>query len=75
MLLLHTTNRNYQKHVAYQFVPFQMTLNDLGDYSPVAGFFSNAIRLLFMRHFAQFQLTHCVVRSIGDSLAIGLLVH
>jgi len=39
MLLLHTTNRNYQKHVAYQFVPFQMTLNDLGDHSPVAGFF------------------------------------
>jgi len=34
-LLLHTTNRKY--HMAYQFVPFPMTFNDLEGHSPVAG--------------------------------------
>jgi len=34
ILLLHTINRKY--HMAYQFVPFPMTLDDLEGHSPVA---------------------------------------
>jgi len=34
-LLLHTTNRKY--HMAYLFVPFPMTLDDLEGHSPNAG--------------------------------------
>ena len=34
-LLLHTTNRKY--HMAYLFVPFPVTLDDLEGYSPNAG--------------------------------------
>jgi len=34
-LLLHTTNRKY--HIAYLFVPFPMTLDDLEGHSPNAG--------------------------------------
>jgi len=34
-LLLHTTNRKY--HMAYLFVPFPMTLDDLRGHSPNAG--------------------------------------
>jgi len=33
--LLHTTNRKY--HVAYLFVPFPLTLDDLEGHSPNAG--------------------------------------
>jgi len=33
-LLLHTTNRKY--HMAYQFMPFPMTVDDLEGHSPVA---------------------------------------
>jgi len=63
-LLLHITNRKY--HIAYIFVQFPVTLDDLDGRSPVAGS-SNAIRRTFMRHFARFQLTQCVARSLGDS--------
>ena len=34
-LLLHTTNKKY--HMAYIFMPFSMTLDDLEGHSPVAG--------------------------------------
>ena len=34
-LLLHTTNRKY--HIAYLFVPFPMTLENLEGHSPNAG--------------------------------------
>ena len=34
-LLLHTTNRKY--HMAYLFVPFPITLDDLEGHSPNAG--------------------------------------
>ena len=34
-LLLHTTNRKY--HMAYLFMPFPMTLDDLERHSPNAG--------------------------------------
>jgi len=34
-LLLYTTNRKY--HMAYQFVPFPMTLDDLEGHSPNTG--------------------------------------
>jgi len=34
-LLLHTTNSKY--HMAYQFMPFAMTLDDLEGHSPNAG--------------------------------------
>ena len=34
-LLLHTTNRKY--HLAYQFMPFSMTLDDREGHSPNAG--------------------------------------
>jgi len=34
-LLLHTTNRKY--HIAYLFMPFPMTLDDLEGHSPNAG--------------------------------------
>jgi len=34
-LLLHSTNREY--HMAYLFVPFPMTLDDLEGHSPNAG--------------------------------------
>ena len=43
-LLLHTTNRNY--HMAYLFVPFPMTVDDLA--------IRNAIRRTFVRHLARF---------------------
>jgi len=47
--------------MAYQFVPFPMTLNDLEGHSPVA------IRRTFVRHFSRFQLTRSLARSLGDS--------
>jgi len=36
-LLLHTVNRKYR--IAYRFVPFPMTLNDIEGHSPVAWLF------------------------------------
>ena len=45
-LLLHATNGKY--HMAYLFVPFSMTLDDLEGHSP------NAIRRTFVQHLALF---------------------
>ena len=45
-LLLHATNGKY--HMAYLFVPFPMTLDDLEGHSP------NAIRRTFVQHLALF---------------------
>jgi len=45
-LLLHATNGKY--HMAYLFVPFPMTLDDLEGHSP------NAIRRTFVLHLALF---------------------
>ena len=46
--------------MAYQMAATAVTLNDLEGHSPVAGFFSNAIRRTFMQHFTRFQLTVCL---------------
>jgi len=45
-LLLHATNGKY--HMAYLFVPFPMTLDDLEGHLP------NAIRRTFVQHLALF---------------------
>jgi len=49
--------------MAYQFVLFPMTLKVI---SQLQGF-SNAIPQTFVQHFAQSQLTQCIVRSLRDS--------
>jgi len=59
-LLLRTTNRKY--HMAYLFVPFPMTLNDLEGYLPNAG-----LNECNSTNCARFQLTRRVARSVGDS--------
>ena len=43
-----------------------MTLNKLEGHSAVVRL-THGIRLRFMQHFARFQLTQRVVRSLGDS--------
>jgi len=47
-LLLYTTNKKY--HIAYLFVPFPMTLDDIEGHSRNAGL-SNANRRTFVRQF------------------------
>jgi len=55
--LLHTTNRKY--HMAYIFVPFPMTLDDLEGHLPNAG--------LIKCNSTNICGTRCVARSLGDS--------
>jgi len=64
-LLLHTTNRKY--YMAYQFVPYPMTLDDFEGHSPVARLINYNNRRIFVRHFALFQVAWRVARSLGDS--------
>jgi len=54
-------------YMAYPFVQFLMTLNDLEGHSPVAGLISHNNWRIFVRHFARFQVARRVARSIGDS--------
>jgi len=63
-LLLHATNSKY--HMAYRFVPFPKTLNDLKGHSRVLQDLSNPIRRTVVRHVARFQLTRRVARSLSD---------
>ena len=62
--LLHT---NGKYHMAYRFVLFAMTFDDLGGHSRVAGLVKCNLKKI-CGHFA-FQLMQCVVRSLGDSRA------
>jgi len=65
-LLLHITNRKH--HMSYRFVPSPMTLNDLEGHSPVAGLIKcNSTNICAVQHFAWFQLTRRVARSLDDS--------
>ena len=62
-LLLHTTNRKY--NMAYLFVPFPMTLDDIEGHSPNAGLIKcNSTNIC-----ATFRMvsTRRVARSLGDS--------
>jgi len=65
-LLLQTTNRKC--HMAYWIAPFSLTSNDIESLFAVARL-TNGIRRTFVQHFALFQLTQCVARSLGDSWA------
>ena len=62
--LIHITNMKY--HIAYLFVSFLMTLENIEGHSQDL---SNAIRRTFVRHSARFQLTRRVARSLCDSWA------
>ena len=64
-LLLHTTNRKY--YMAYRFVPFPETSDDLEGHSPVAGLINYNNRRIFVRHFPRFQVAWRVARSLSDS--------
>ena len=55
--------------MAYRFVLFSMIPYDLKSHSHVAGLNKNAVRRTCMRHFARFQLTRRIARSLGDSWA------
>ena len=65
-LLLCTTNGKYHP-MADRYVQFPVTLDDLEGHLSVAGHIRNATRLTVVRHFAQFQLTRHIVRSLSDS--------
>ena len=67
-LLLHTSNRKC--HMAYWFVPFPMTLNDLEGYSPKRLFKCNS--QTFVQHFARFRLSALRAPSANADL---LVVH
>ena len=54
-LLLHTTNRKY--HIAYLFMPFPMTLDDLKGHFPITQALSHAIRRTFVQHLAHFNFS------------------
>ena len=58
--------------MAYQMATTAVTLNNLEDNSPVAGFFSNAMHRTFVQHLTRFQLTEC---SHGSSGLAELLVN
>jgi len=64
-LLLRTTNRKY--HMAYLFVPFPTTLNDLEGHLPNAGLNECNSTNICATFIARFQLTRRVARSVGDS--------
>ena len=64
MLLLHTTNRKC--HIACRFMPFSVTLNDLEGHSVVAGLFKYNLTII-CTSFACFQLTWCIMWSLGNS--------
>jgi len=49
--------------MAYRFVPSPMTLKVIRVLQELSG----AIQRTFVRHFALFQLTRRVARSLGDS--------
>jgi len=63
-LLLHATNRKY--HMAYRFVPFLMTLNNLEGHWPVAGLNKCNSRNIFV--------TFRTVSTDGPSVIAELLV-
>ena len=67
-LLLHAANRKNRRPMAYPFVPFPVTLDDLESHSRDAGLIKcNTIRRTFVRHLARFSPTRRVARSLGDS--------
>jgi len=65
-LLLHTTIRNY--HVAYQFVPFSVTLDDLEGHSLNAGLIKCKSTNTCVT-FSTVWTGRRIARSLGDSWA------
>ena len=64
-LLLHTTNRKY--HMAYPFVQFPMTLDDLEGHSPNAGLIKCNSTNICATFSTVLTMSRRVARFLGDS--------
>ena len=73
-LLLHTANRKY--HMAYRFVPFPTTLDDLEGHSPVAGLIKyKSMNMCAPFHTVSTELTRRVASRCPSAIAEFLVTY